>query len=131
MFDSALIEKARKAKSKEELIALAKENSISLADGEAEYYLDLLSDSSIHGEVGDDELDDVSGGGCKKTVDGKKHKVVSARTKCFTGHYRKYNPVIRDGGLREIWDFWSLDHCCGDCENLGLKDGVGYCKKEF
>ncbi len=131
MFSAALLEKAKRAKSKEELMALAKENSISLADGEAEYYLALLNDPSIYGEVGDDELDDVSGGGCKKTVDGKKHKVVSARTECFNGQYYRYNPVIRKGGLRDLWEFWGSDHCCGWCDFLGFKDGVGYCKREF
>ena len=133
MLDSALLEKAKKAKSKEELMALAEENSISLSDAEAEYYLGLLKDSSANGELGDDELDDVSGGGCKKKVDGKKYTVVTARTKCFNGQFYRYNPVMKGSALREFWFGCSTDsyRCCGACDFLGFKDGVGYCKREF
>ncbi len=85
--DSALLEKARKAKSKEELMALAKENSILLTEQDAEEYMNLVKGTSNQGELEDDELDNVSGGGCQTTVNGKKYVVVSSGCKCFTGEY--------------------------------------------
>lgn len=56
-----LIEKAKQAKSAEELLALAKENGIELSEDEAKAYFEQLNKS---GELSDDELDNVAGGGC-------------------------------------------------------------------
>ena len=56
-----LLEKAKLAKSAEELIALAKENGVQLSADEANTYFDELHKS---GEISDDELDNVAGGGC-------------------------------------------------------------------
>lgn len=56
-----LIEKTKQAKSAEELIALAKENEIELSEDDAKAYLEQLNKS---GELSDDELDNVAGGGC-------------------------------------------------------------------
>lgn len=58
-FTPELIEKAKQAKSAEELAALAKENGIDISDDEAEEYFERLNNS---GELSDDELDNVSGG---------------------------------------------------------------------
>ena len=57
-----LVNKARKAESVEELLALAKENGIELTDEQAKEYFAQLNPTK--GELSDDELDDVSGGGC-------------------------------------------------------------------
>lgn len=64
-FTPELIEKAKTARSAEELIALAKENSIELSDDEAKNYFDKLNAS---GALSDEELDSVSGGcgGCRE-----------------------------------------------------------------
>ncbi|MDE5753178.1 MAG: Nif11-like leader peptide family RiPP precursor [Oscillospiraceae bacterium] len=56
-----LIKKARQAKSPEELLALAKENGITLSEDEAKEYFERLNGS---GEISDEELDNVAGGGC-------------------------------------------------------------------
>ncbi|MDE7399064.1 MAG: hypothetical protein K2N06_05995 [Oscillospiraceae bacterium] len=56
-----LMAKARQAKSVEELLALAKENEIELSENEAKAYFEQLNKS---GEISDEELDNVSGGGC-------------------------------------------------------------------
>lgn len=55
-----LIEKAREAGSAEELLALAKENGIKINEEQAKDCYDRLH---ITGELADDELDSVSGGG--------------------------------------------------------------------
>ena len=57
-----LLAKAKNAKTPEELIALAKENGTEMTEESAEAYYNLLHPQN--GEVSDDELDNVAGGGC-------------------------------------------------------------------
>ena len=60
-FSNEMIEKAKQAKSAEELLEMAKEESIEMsAEQAAEYF------ATIHasGELSDEELDNVAGGGC-------------------------------------------------------------------
>ena len=57
-----LLAKAKEAKTPEELIALAKENGSELTAESARMYFDLLHPKT--GELSDDELDNVAGGGC-------------------------------------------------------------------
>lgn len=61
-FTPELIEKAKTAKSVEELLAIAGENEVVLALDEAKTYFEQLNPKC--GELDDDELDNVSGGGC-------------------------------------------------------------------
>ena len=63
-FTPELIEKAKSAKTPEELMALAKENGMELTEESAKAYLDLLHPQT--GELSDDELDNVAGGGCQQ-----------------------------------------------------------------
>ena len=56
-----LLEKAKQAKSPEELLILAKENGEELTEDSAKAYFDQLHKT---GELTDDELDNVAGGGC-------------------------------------------------------------------
>ena len=56
-----LIEKARQAESPEVILNLAKENDIALTQDEARDYFTQMNKS---GELSDEELDNVSGGGC-------------------------------------------------------------------
>jgi hypothetical protein len=62
-YTAELIEKAKAAKSAEELLALAKENNVELTEQEAKTYFEQLS---ANGALSDEELDLVSGGGCPK-----------------------------------------------------------------
>ena len=59
-----LLEKAKAAKSAEELLALAKEHNVEMTADEAKIYFDQLNPKS--GELDDDDLDAVAGGsgGC-------------------------------------------------------------------
>lgn len=133
MFSAALLEKAKRAKSKEELMALAKENSITLTDKEAEDYLASFKGTLKSGELGDDELDDVSGG-CKTEVNGKQYVVVSSGVKCFTGQYEKVDSVFNgynSKGGNALWFLNSSDGRCGRCKYLGFTNGgtLGFCTK--
>ena len=62
MMNEEMIAKAKEAKSVEELIALAKENGIELNEEDAKMYFEQLN--AKKGELSDDELDAVAGGGC-------------------------------------------------------------------
>ena len=57
-----LITKAKEAKNPEELMTLAKENNMEMTEECAKAYFEKLHPQS--GEISDDELDNVSGGGC-------------------------------------------------------------------
>ena len=57
-----LIIKAKAAKSVEDLLELAKASNVELSDEQAKEYFAKLNPTK--GELSDDELDDVSGGGC-------------------------------------------------------------------
>ena len=61
IFTQEQLEKAKRAKSTEELLSLAEENGVALTGEEAAKYL-----AGLHreGELSDDELDNVAGGGC-------------------------------------------------------------------
>ena len=60
--NNEIMAKAKQAKSPEELMALAKENGIELTEEAASTYFNLLNPNM--GELADDELDNIAGGGC-------------------------------------------------------------------
>ena len=62
--NNELIAKAKHAKNPEELLALAKENGVELTEESAKAYFNQLNPKT--GELADDELDHVAGGGCQK-----------------------------------------------------------------
>ena len=62
--NNELLAKAKGAKTPEELLAIAKENGTELTEESAKAYFELLHPKT--GEISDDELDNVSGGGCYK-----------------------------------------------------------------
>ncbi len=57
-----LIQKAKEAKSVEELMAFAKDNGVELSKEQADAF--FKQHDVRCGEIADDELDNVSGGGC-------------------------------------------------------------------
>ena len=137
-----MMEKAKGAKSAEELLALAKENEIEMTAEEAEETFAMLNRS---GELSDEELANVSGGGCKTDVGGKKYTVVTSGLNCMNGHYennfecvgenieggRLYNLIYAkdNSRLRLTWMSFSVEGQCGMCRWLSFKAGTGYCSK--
>ena len=61
-FNAEMIEKAKTVKSAEELLELAKANGVEMTADEAATYFTQLNPKS--GELDDDDLDAVAGGGC-------------------------------------------------------------------
>ena len=97
-----MLGKAKEAKSPEQLSALAKENGVELTAEEAEEY---FAQMHKEGELSDEELDHVSGGGCHKK-DGR--LIVTTRYGCdlwactYCGSTKVYNSL--SGGQQM--------HCC-------------------
>ena len=82
-----MIEKAKAAKSAEELLEIAKANGVEMTADEAKSYFAQLNPKS--GELDDDDLDSVAGGACAEREPlpyGKKVRVTSGQTceKCGT-----------------------------------------------
>ena len=75
--NSELISKAKAAKTPEELLCLAKENGEEMTLDGAKAYIELLHPKA--GEIADEELDNVSGGGCYN-IEGK--LIVTSRHSC-------------------------------------------------
>ena len=72
-FTPELIEKAKSAKTPEELMALAKENGVELTEESAKAYFEQLNPKT--GEVSDEELHNIAGGGCQIAAAGKQQGV--------------------------------------------------------
>ena len=79
-FNEKLLEKAKKAKNAEELAFLAKKNDIELTDEDAKAYFAKLN--AKEGELSDDELDNVSGGGKCGTIYFENRPVITAFNSC-------------------------------------------------
>ena len=151
-----MLEKAKNAKSAEELLILAKEIGMEMTEEQAKQCFSYLNPNV--GELSDDELDNVSGGGCETSVDGENKTVVSSGCKCFTGQFElNYDPALfehvelaRMGGnyypvcanltyhplyttdnkeLRAMWSEFAGNGCCGVCRHLSFKAGLGHCTK--
>ncbi|MCM1023705.1 MAG: Nif11-like leader peptide family RiPP precursor [Prevotella sp.] len=115
-----LIEKARQAKSAEELSALAKENGIELSEDETKAYFEQLNKS---GELSDDELDSVAGGGCYKK-DGRLVVTCYYYCKHFVCRGCKKNYVPK-----KALDTHKCPACFGDsifsyCDNCTYQSGM-------
>ena len=68
-FNAEMIEKAKVAKSVEELLEIAKANNIEMTADEAKTYFAQLTPMS--GELSDDDLDAVAGGACATIASGR------------------------------------------------------------
>lgn len=127
-----LIEKAKEAKTAEEILAIAKENGMEMTEEDAKLYFEQLH--PVKGELSDDELDNVSGGGC--TTNGG-YTTVTSELKCFTGQYENnfwraeygmYMTNDSNASLRKTWEKnCTGQYRCGRCVHLEFNGGIGYC----
>ena len=132
-----MIEKLKGAKAPEELLEMLKEAGAELSEEEAKMYYEHLNAKS--GELSDDELDNVSGGGCR-TKSGR--TIVTNHCKCFTGMWEDNlitspDDYIRTTSryyvndnefLRDIW-YVNKSNRCGSCKWLAFEGGTGVCSK--
>ena len=132
-----IIEKLKGANSAEELFKMLKEAQVEITEEEAKLYYEHLNSES--GELGDDELDNVSGGGCR-TKSGR--IIVTNHCKCFMGMWEDNlitNPddyirttsryyVSDNEILRDVW-YVNSSNRCGSCKWLAFEGGTGVCSK--
>mgnify|MGYP007002460526 CR=1 FL=1 len=112
-----LLAKAKEAKNSEELLTLARENGIEMTDESAAAYFDIMHPKA--GELADEELDNVSGGGCRK---GDGRLIVSACYSC--GYWECCNCGVR----------WSKvgpgSYKCGVCGKSSYCNNCYWCSYE-
>lgn len=132
-----MIEKLKGAKSAEELFKMLKEAGIEIDKEESKLYFEHLNFKS--GELDDDDLDNVSGGGCR-TKSGR--TIVTNHCKCFTGMWEDNlitspDDYIRTTSryyvndnefLRDVW-YVNKSNRCGSCKWLAFEGGTGVCSK--
>ena len=111
-FTKEQIEKAKAAKSVEELLALAKENGIELTEEEVTKYFAMFRKE---GELADEELSNVAGGTCYS----------SGVTDPYVNAWRQYAIV-------SPWNFcpyYSL--ACTNCDEAFTVGGTWYCSARW
>ena len=110
-----LLEKAKAAKSAEELRTIARENGVELTEEEAAAYFSQLHQS---GELSDEELDSVSGGGCHA----KDGRLV------VTGMYGCDEWACFRCGSKELYNALTSGTRCHVCGNAQILYSPGTCK---
>ncbi len=129
MENKELLEKAKQANSPEELLALAKENDYDLDEEGAKAYFEQLHKT---GELSDDELDNVAGGGC---YNGDR-LVVTLYNQCYEWVCKKCGRGMPKRVYKTI--FMSFDHdclngtikmnnICKDCKYCSYEKGLWLC----
>lgn len=111
--NNELIEKAKQAKSAEEILALAKENGVSMTEEQAKTAYAKFH--PVSGEMSDDELENVAGGGCGQEQDPNKihegDRVYCKNHKCVNcgSHYG----TIHYGGVGTFTCYYVVTCDCG------------------
>ena len=128
MTHEELMRKAKDAKNAEEILALAKENGVELTEERAEAYFQQLRKN---GELSDDELDNVAGGGCHISQGG--YLVVTLANGCQ--YWRCWSCGGKD--MRETSPGIYKHDCgnggrtvlctCAHCKFLGISQGGSIC----
>ena len=111
------IEKAKEAKSVEELLSLAKENNYPLTEEEAQ---NIFNQFHATGELSDDELDQV-GGGCG----GSKYEYTDE------GHWIIPDPDHYSCSYYSRESIYKMSNTCKNCEFYAFSKSLGkaYCKR--
>ena len=124
MEQKELLEKAKEAKSAEELLSLAKENGMELTEEEAAAYFAQLNKS---GELSDEELDNVAGGGCHNK-DGR--LVVTVWYSCNDFTCKKCGRK-NTGDHFHIIDGYRTNYMqqCQFCKYMSYESGLWLCNK--
>ncbi len=126
-FTPEMIEKARAAKTAEELLALAKENNVEMTEEEAKTYFAQFN--PVSGELSDDELDNVAGGGCHAS-DGRLITTIGNKCKSWMcPHHTDQNLARREdsNGNHLCNNDKSVDPCCNNCRYCSYESGIWYC----
>ena len=123
-----MIMKGKEANTVEELKEMAVKENWNISDEEANAYFDELQKYKTPnmGELNDDELDDVSGGGCYKG----KRLVVTTMHSCMEWSCKCGNPSNMTPG--ELVNLGRCPKCrrgktCGNCRYCSYEKGLWLC----
>lgn len=125
-FNTELLEKAKQTKSVEELLSLAKENGVEMNEEQANAYFAQLHKAS--GEIADDELDNVAGGGCH-SGDGRLVVTVGYDCEnwiCTCGNNRSKMEVIGHNAVNSCTSCYRT-RCCQNCKHMSYERGLWLC----
>ncbi len=120
-----MLAKARAAKSPEELLKLAKGNSEEMTEESAKAYFELLHPQT--GEVSDEELDNVSGGGCHA---GDGRLVVSALHVCHGWRCKKDGSQCFSDGFGVYCNTCNTGAFCCSCAHCTYEKGLWLCNDD-
>ena len=101
-----LIEKAKTAKSAEELLEMAKAENIELTEEEA---AQAFAKMNKNGELSDEELDNVAGGGCPGGATPKKFSVNDRVSHKGSDGKEVYGTVVRIGQEKYYYVYYVVD----------------------
>jgi hypothetical protein len=126
-----LIAVAKKAANPEELLALAKEEGLEItSEAAADYFTKLHPED---GELSDDELDNVSGGGCldDNTPSGKKVKAngLCDWFQCACNQGSASYTTNKDGPVKRYCAYCSRELKCQNCRRAQKYSGNYYCTR--
>ena len=113
-----LLAKAKEAKTPEELMAFAKENNMEMTEESAKAYFEQLHPKT--GEITDEELDNVSGGGCHRLVVSVMHCCDEWRCKDDGSQYYEY-------GIMVCCNTCGVDAYCRSCQYCTYEKGLWLC----
>lgn len=123
-----MIMKGKEANTVEELKEMAVKENWNISDEEANAYFEELQKYKTQstGELSDDELDDVSGGGCYKG----KRLVVTTMHSCMEWSCKCGNPSNMTPG--ELVNLGRCPKCrrgktCGNCKYCSYEKGLWLC----
>lgn len=122
-FTVEMIEKAKAAKSAEELFEFAKANNVEMTFDEAETCFAQLNPKS--GELDDDDLDNVAGGACGYAKDGR--KIVEPKSRCHTGFSCKNGCGHNVNYAEYKCNVCGGDWHCEDCAYSSREGNKMYC----
>ena len=125
-----MIVQARKAKTAQELLSLATENGIEMTEESAHAYFEQLHKT---GELADEELDNVAGGGCH-AKDGRLVVTVAhfcplwTCKDCNRGCYGDYSRHACRTGMY-LLQRTGVEHpvVCNTCKDISYENGLWLC----
>ena len=124
MNNQEMLAKARKAKTQEELLAIAQENGVEMDAESAQAYFEQLHQPT--GEVSDDELDEVAGGACYR---GDGRMVTTVGNSCRSLRCKQHNKKM-DSDHRPVCIECGKMASCNSCKFCTYEKGLWLCNYE-
>ena len=124
MNNQEMLAKARKAKTQEELLAIAQENGVEMDAESAQAYFEQLHQPT--GEVSDDELDEVAGGACYR---GDGRMVTTVGNSCRNWRCKQHNKKM-DSDHRPVCIECGKMASCNSCKFCTYEKGLWLCNYE-